>query len=40
MEIEYGLISSDSHGQLSKDAYTSECRELMGRQDPPRHRGA
>jgi uncharacterized protein len=23
MEIEYGLISSDSHGQLGKDAYTS-----------------
>ncbi|HUK40059.1 MAG TPA: amidohydrolase family protein [Candidatus Acidoferrales bacterium] len=23
MEIKYGLISSDSHGQLSKDAYTS-----------------
>ena len=23
MEIKYGLISSDSHGQLGKDAYTS-----------------
>jgi hypothetical protein len=23
MEIKYGLISSDSHGQLDKDAYTS-----------------
>ena len=23
MEIKYGLISSDSHGQLGRDAYTS-----------------
>ena len=23
MEVKYGLISSDSHGQLGKDAYTS-----------------
>ena len=27
MEIKFGLISSDSHGQLGKDAYTSRMSE-------------
>jgi len=27
MEIKYGLISSDSHGQLGKDAYTSRMSQ-------------
>ena len=32
MEIKYGLISSDSHGQLGKDAYTSRMsKSQMGR---------
>ena len=41
MEIKYGLISSDSHGQLGKDAYTSRMsRQQMGRSNAPCRRGA
>ena len=29
MEIKYGLISSDSHGQLGKDAYTSRMSRVQ-----------
>ena len=35
MQIKYGLISSDSHGQLGKDAYTSRMsREKWGDRIP------
>ncbi len=35
MEIKYGLISSDSHGQLGRDAYTSRMsKEKWGERIP------